>query len=102
MTWSKFFTAVSVLGFVMGIVFLFRQTHVIDWEDHERYSRDLVRMDGVNADLNKNILKVRYHWIESDDVLVSQMGRLKHLQESLAHIPRCHWGPRGSGTAPAV
>ncbi|ETW96462.1 MAG: hypothetical protein ETSY1_26505 [Candidatus Entotheonella factor] len=76
-----------MLGFAGIAIYCYVQTQRVNWDHHTTYASAALRMQGVNADLNKNILKVRYRLLEYYDVLVSQFRQIKNLQTTLSDIP---------------
>lgn len=68
-------------------IFLFFRSQTVDWIAHDQYTRALLKVEGINADLNKNILKVRYQLLEYYDALVSELAMLKSLPRTLAEVP---------------
>lgn len=87
MTFAKFGLFVVTLGLAGLVVLMFLKTQGVDWAKHEQYTEAVFKVQGINADLNKNILKVRYRLLEYYDILVSQLAVLKNLQRTLADIP---------------
>ncbi len=84
---SRLLIILGMLGFSGAAVYCYIQTQETNWDRHTSYSNAVLRMQGVNADLNKNILKVRYRLLEYYDVLVSQFRQVKNLQATLSDIP---------------
>ena len=84
---SRLFMILGMLGFAGAAVYCYLQTQRVNWDHHTTYANAALRMQGVNADLNKNILKVRYRLLEYYDVLVSQFRQIKNLQTMLNDIP---------------
>lgn len=84
---SRLLMILGMLGFAGVAVYCYLQTQHVNWDRHTSYASAVLRMQGVNADLNKNILKVRYRLLEYYDVLVSQFRQIKNLQAALSDIP---------------
>ncbi len=84
---SRLLMILGMLGFAGIAVYCYLQTQRVNWDHHTTYASAALRMQGVNADLNKNILKVRYRLLEYYDVLVSQFRQIKNLQTALSDIP---------------
>ena len=87
MSISKLFNFGLVLCLSGLIVFLYWHTQPFNINEHERFSHDVLKLQAVNADLNKNILKVRYRLLDYYDILVSQLADMESLHTSLAVIP---------------
>ncbi|PON12387.1 hypothetical protein C2W62_39860 [Candidatus Entotheonella serta] len=84
---SRLLMILGMLSFAGVAVYCYWQTQHVNWDRHAAYASAALRMQGVNADLNKNILKVRYRLLEYYDVLVSQVRQIKNLQSALSDIP---------------
>ena len=77
-----FFVLTSALS-----VYFFSKSNSVDMLEHDRYYKDIIKFQGTDSSLNKNILKIRYRLLDYYDVLVSDFSELKMLQSNLSSLP---------------
>ena len=83
----RFHHICAIAGAVLLLTFLFVRTRAIDFEEHNRFSRDLRELSESDATLNENILKARYGLLTSYDQLVAETEKIKQIQIDLQQIP---------------
>src|SRR5690349_121736 len=76
------------LGAVVALVVLYGRTNRIVTEEHERFDRGLRHIRQVDATLNQDVLKARFHQLSDYDEFSQQLNELKTSLEDLRFVPR--------------
>ena len=83
MSASRLRQGVIIFGVVLLLTFLFVQSRVVDFTAHERFTRDLRRLQEVDTTLNQDILKVRDGLLTYYDTLVTASAELNRLYQNI-------------------
>ena len=75
------------LSSVVIFIFLLVKTQAIDLEQHNQFSRELRRVNELDAVVTQNMLKSRFGLITNYDPLVRDLAELKQIQDYLAELP---------------
>lgn len=75
------------LAALILLSWLFIKTQAVNFAEHERYNRDLLRLKELDAILNQDVLKVRNGLLLYYDPLVADLTGLKKLLLNLEKIP---------------
>ena len=77
---------VTALG-TLVLAYLFLERRVVDPEQHQQFVVDLHRFQESDANLNRDVLQVRYGLLDNYDPLVAQIAQLRLLQGKLEELP---------------
>ncbi len=68
-------------------VFLFQQTHLLDFKQHDNFSNTILRIKELDAWLNQDIVRARAGLLTYYDPLANNLAELKKRQNKLEQIP---------------
>jgi len=83
MSASRLWQSAVILGVVLLLAFLFVKSRVVDFATHERFTRNLRRLQEVDTTLNQDILKVRDGLLAYYDTLVTASNELDRLSHDI-------------------
>src|SRR5215475_1186810 len=83
MSASRLRQGVIIFGVVLLLTFLFVQSRVVDFTAHERFTRDLRRLQEIETTLNQDILKVRDGLLTYYDTLVTGSAEANRLAQDI-------------------
>ncbi len=75
------------LSSLVFLIFLLVNTQAVDLEQHDQFSRELRRVNELDAVITQNMLKSRFGLITNYDPLVRDLAELKQIQSDLAQLP---------------
>lgn len=78
---------VIALVAVVILTFVFVKIRAVNPAEHDRYNRDLLRLEQIDAILNQDVLKARQGLLLYYDPLVADLNGLKGLLKNLEKIP---------------
>ncbi|MGE5656321.1 MAG: DAHL domain-containing protein [Actinomycetota bacterium] len=82
--WQQILWATAV---VFILTFLYLETHTVNFQEHDQFTRSLLHLKEEDKSLNQDVLKVRYGLVNHYDDIVSDLSSLKFIQEQLTQIP---------------
>ncbi len=70
------------------VTFLFFQSRMLDFEEHERFASSLLRVRQVDADLNQDLLRIGYSLLTFYDPVNQKFAEIEELRGRLEPLPR--------------
>ncbi|HLO49317.1 MAG TPA: DAHL domain-containing protein [Kamptonema sp.] len=87
---SKFTRSQQIIlavGSVLIFTFMFLKTQAVNFQENDRFTRNLLHLKEWDKALNQDILKATYGLLSYYDPIVTDLKELKRLQASLKEVP---------------
>jgi signal transduction histidine kinase/DNA-binding response OmpR family regulator len=75
------------IGVIVLLTCLFVQQRPVNPHEHDRFMRDLLLMNQLDAETNRDLLNSRYELLSSYDPFVQRLEEMRAAQADLQHIP---------------
>jgi signal transduction histidine kinase/CheY-like chemotaxis protein len=75
------------VGVILLLTWLFIQQRPVNPREHDRFMRDLLLMNQLDAETNRDLLNSRYELLSSYDPFVQKLEEMRAAEADLQHIP---------------
>ena len=75
------------IGVVLLLTCLFVQQQPVNPQEHDRFMRDLLLINQLDAETNRDLLNSRYELLSSYDPFVQRLEEMQAAEADLQHIP---------------
>jgi signal transduction histidine kinase/CheY-like chemotaxis protein len=75
------------IGVIVLLTCLFVQQRPVNPQEHDRFMRDLLLMNQLDAETNRDLLNSRYELLSSYDPFVQRLDEMRAAEADLQHIP---------------